>query len=77
MITRRVTLCASCQKFPLRESMATGGTAECSIFNKQQDWDDGACVLHDRAKDMSHRVNLVRELMEIKKAKTEKEDGKK
>lgn len=55
--------CASCREFPLPASVEKGGTATCTPRNVQQSFNDRACVLYVRARDIAERRPIVVALM--------------
>lgn len=54
--------CASCREFPLEDSMAHGGRAECRPRERPAVWNDRACVLYERDKNIRPRKVLVMQL---------------
>lgn len=56
--------CASCEEFPMKESMATAGRATCAIFQQPRDSTDTACVLYNQARDQNVRRALANRLRE-------------
>jgi hypothetical protein len=65
--------CASCEHFPLDASMATGGAAQCAIYERPTTWDTKFCVLHHPAPDVRERRALAEKLS--KQPKGEPQDG--
>lgn len=57
-MTRDPKYCASCAAFPLAASVKAGGVAPCAIRQQPQGWNDRACVLYERAKDVSERREI-------------------
>lgn len=57
--------CASCESFP-RAALEADGKGQCEAYEQPASWNDGFCVLYNRAKDVAARRPLVAKLMELK-----------
>lgn len=58
--------CASCASFP-RSALEADGQGQCEAYERPAEWNDGFCVLYNRAKDADvARRPLVAKLMEVK-----------
>lgn len=55
--------CAKCAKsnFSDHPAEAEAGRVRCTMFEKFEDWNERACVLFDKAKNMSKRVVWIQE----------------
>lgn len=54
--------CAGCESYPLSEAAGNAGRAICPEFEREQEYNDRACVLHNPAKDRRERQRIVIQL---------------
>lgn len=62
MIRHAYCICARCEQFTTKDrpELAAEGKGYCQIREREKAWDDGACVLYDKAKNMAQRVGWIR-----------------
>lgn len=68
MVISDKCFCSRCEEFTTKDrpDLAAQGKGMCVVRERVKAWDDGACVLYDKAKNMAARVKWIQRQEEKK-----------